>query len=171
MTATPQNSAPGRSEGTARRGAPAPPQPLRRITVLYDAECPLCRALSGWLAQQPALIAVDLLPADSPRAHNRFPELDHAATVREITVVGGSGEVWTGAAAWVTVLWALRGYRRLSRRLGTPVGMPMARAAVLAAARIRAVTRADPLPPETDHDPYREAWTIVACTERCELDH
>ncbi|MFE2870197.1 thiol-disulfide oxidoreductase DCC family protein [Embleya sp. NPDC059259] len=167
------NTVPGRSEGTARHGVsdPEPPAPIRRLTVLYDAGCPLCTALSDWIARQQTLVAVDLLPADSPRAHNRFPELDHPATVRELTVVGGGGEVWSGAAAWITVLWALRAYRGLSRRLATPVGMPMARAAVLAAARIRAVSRREPLPPYPYADPYREPWTVVACDDRCEIAH
>ncbi|MGW1996318.1 thiol-disulfide oxidoreductase DCC family protein [Embleya sp. NPDC001921] len=169
----PENTVPGRSEGTARHGAPAPepPTPIRRLTVLYDAECPLCTALSDWIARQPTLLAVDLLPAGSPRARNRYPELDHAATVRELTVVGSAGEVWSGPAAWITVAWALRAYRGLSYRLATPMGMPMARAAVLAAARIRAVTRRQPLPPYPDEDPYLEPWTVVACGDRCELEH
>ncbi|MFF7243460.1 DCC1-like thiol-disulfide oxidoreductase family protein [Embleya sp. NPDC008237] len=173
MTAEPENTVPGRSEGTARHGSPdlEPPAPIHRLTVLYDADCPLCTALCDWLARQQTLVAVDLLPADSPRAHNRFPELDHAATLRELTVVGGGGEVWSGAAAWVTVAWALRAYRGLSHRLATPMGMPVARAAVLAAARIRAVTRSEPLPPYPYADPYREPWTVVACADRCEIEH
>ncbi|MFE3199349.1 thiol-disulfide oxidoreductase DCC family protein [Embleya sp. NPDC059237] len=171
MTISQGNTAPGRSEGTARRGTPAPPPPVRRITILFDADCPLCTALSGWIARQPTLIAVDLVPAGSPRARNRYPDLDHEATLRELTVVGGSGEVWSGAAAWVTVLWALRAYRGLSFRLGTPIGMPMARAAVLGAARIRSATHRGPLPPDPDANPYREPWTVVECDGDCELAH
>lgn len=94
--------------------------------------------------------------------------------MREITVVGGSGEVWTGAAAWVTVLWALRTYRKLAFRLGTPAGMPLARAAVLAAARIRTVTRQEPEPALRAlpaDDPFHEGWTVVACDEQCEIEH
>lgn len=160
-------------ENAARRPVSLRPPParlpaVRRITVLYDPDCPLCRSVSGWLAGQSTLIAVDLVPANSPRAHNRYPRLDHAGTLREITVVGGSGEVWTGAAAWLTVLWALRAYRGLSFRLATPVGMPMARGAVLAAARIRAVTAKDP-GRTGDDDPYGAEWTTVVCDGGCEL--
>ncbi|MYV97055.1 DCC1-like thiol-disulfide oxidoreductase family protein [Streptomyces sp. SID3343] len=163
-------TAPDRSEGTAGRGAPAPIvlgplPPVRRITVLYDGDCPLCRALSGWIASQPTLIKVDLVEADSPRARNRYPDLDHAATLGEITVVGGSGEVWTGAAAWITVLWALHSYRRTAFRLATPVGLPVARATVLTAARIRAITRTTPV--GSAEDEYYAHWTHVECDDRC----
>jgi predicted DCC family thiol-disulfide oxidoreductase YuxK len=167
-----EGTAPDRSEGTARRGALAPAArgplpPVRRITVLYDGDCALCRAVTRWLAHQPKLIGVDLLQAGSPRARNRYPDLDHAATLGEITVVGGSGEVWTGAAAWITVLWALRSYRRTAFRLATPAGLPVARATVLTAARIRAITRRTPVgSAEDEHHAY---WTNVRCDERCHV--
>jgi len=144
---------------------PVRPPAVRRITVLYDPDCPLCRAVSGWLAAQPTLLAVDLIPANSPRAQNRYPYLDHASTLREITVVGGSGEVWTGTAAWLTVLWALRSYRALSFRLATPAGMPLARGAVLAAAGIRAVTGRK----SVDGDSRESGWAATACDDGCEL--
>jgi predicted DCC family thiol-disulfide oxidoreductase YuxK len=145
-----------------------PLPPVRRITVLYDPDCALCRAVSGWLGAQPTLIAVDLIPAGSPRARNRFPDLDHAATLGEITVVGDSGEVWTGAAAWITVLWALRAYRRTAFRLATPAGLPVARATVLAAARIRAITRKTPV--GSAEDESHAHWTQVECDDRCGVD-
>ena len=35
------------------------------LTVLYDDHCPLCRTFSTWLARQPVLIGLDLVPAGS----------------------------------------------------------------------------------------------------------
>lgn len=123
--------------------SPAPPvvPPIRRITVLYDARCPLCVAVGDWLARRPKLVAVDLIAAGSPRARNRYPDLDHDRTLREVTVIGDAGQVYSGAHAWVVCLWALRGYRTLANRLSSPAGLPLAKAAVLAAARISAATR------------------------------
>ncbi|MDH6225408.1 putative DCC family thiol-disulfide oxidoreductase YuxK [Streptomyces sp. MJP52] len=112
--------------------------PVTGLTVLYDADCPLCRHLRDWLRRQPALVRLDLVPAASEEARRRFPGLDHGATLDEITVVGDAGQVYTGPAAWIVCLWALREHRPLSHRLSTPAGARVARAAVLAASRWRA---------------------------------
>ncbi|WP_436771412.1 thiol-disulfide oxidoreductase DCC family protein [Yinghuangia sp. YIM S09857] len=129
--------------GAAPYALPAAPTvpPIRRITVLYDSRCPLCTAVSQWLARRPKLVAIDLVAAGSARARNRYPDLDHERTLREITVVGDAGQVYSGAHAWVVCLWALRGYRPLATRLSTPTALPLAKAAVVAAAKISAATR------------------------------
>ncbi|MFJ2716954.1 thiol-disulfide oxidoreductase DCC family protein [Streptomyces sp. NPDC087437] len=111
--------------------------PVRGLTVLYDAECALCSFVRDWLARQPQLVPLELLPAGSEQAGRRFPGLDHRATLDEVTVVGDSGQVYRGAAAWIVVLWALREHRPLSHRLSTPTGARLARGAVLAAAKWR----------------------------------
>ncbi|SER36948.1 Protein of unknown function, DUF393 [Streptomyces sp. yr375] len=111
--------------------------PVRRLTVLYDAQCALCRFLRTRLARQPQLVPLEFVPAASAEARARFPGLDHRATLDEITVVGDAGQVYQAAAAWIVVLWALREHRPLSYRLSTPAGAKLARAAVLAAAKWR----------------------------------
>ncbi|MEU5366628.1 DCC1-like thiol-disulfide oxidoreductase family protein [Streptomyces sp. NPDC005925] len=105
--------------------------------MLYDAECSLCAYLRDWLVRQPQLVPLELVPAGSGQARRRFPGLDHRATLDEITVVGDTGQVYRGAAAWIVTLWALREHRPLSHRLSTPTGAKFARGAVLAAARWR----------------------------------
>ncbi|NUP38471.1 MAG: DUF393 domain-containing protein [Streptomyces sp.] len=111
--------------------------PVRRLTVLYDAECALCAFLRDWLVRQPQLVPLELVPAASEGARRRFPGLDHGATLDEITVVGDGGQVYRGAAAWIVTLWALREHRPLAHRLSTPSGAKIARGAVLAAAKWR----------------------------------
>ncbi|MEV4437625.1 DCC1-like thiol-disulfide oxidoreductase family protein [Streptomyces sp. NPDC049577] len=111
--------------------------PVRRLTVLYDAQCSLCVFLRDWLARQRQLVPLDLVPAGSEEARRRIPGLDHAATLDEITVVGDGGQVYRGAGAWVVCLWALAEHRPLAHRLSTPSGMRLARGAVLAAAKYR----------------------------------
>ncbi|WP_165985380.1 DCC1-like thiol-disulfide oxidoreductase family protein [Streptomyces sp. YIM 98790] len=111
--------------------------PVRRLTVLYDPDCPLCAFVRTWLERQRQRVPLDPVPVASEEARRRFPHLDHGATLREITVIGDSGQVYRGTAAWIAVLWALDGYRGLAHRLSTPAGRPFARAAVLAAARYR----------------------------------
>ncbi|MEV7416381.1 DCC1-like thiol-disulfide oxidoreductase family protein [Streptomyces sp. NPDC089919] len=121
-----------------------PGSAVRRLTVLYDANCPLCVHLRNWLLGQRWLVPLALVPATSLEAQRRFPQLDHAATLREITVVGDGGQVWTGAHAFVMCLWALAEHRPRANWLATPAGFPFARAAMLAAAKVRQnTTRCD----------------------------
>ncbi|MEU1483302.1 DCC1-like thiol-disulfide oxidoreductase family protein [Streptomyces sp. NPDC005752] len=108
--------------------------------MLYDDGCPLCVHLRHWLRKQRQLVPLDLVPAGGREARDRFPTLDHAATLEEITVVGDRGQVYRGTAAWIVCLWALAEHRPRAHWLTTPLGRPFARATVLAAAKYRSVT-------------------------------
>jgi predicted DCC family thiol-disulfide oxidoreductase YuxK len=112
-------------------------RPLRRVTVLYDAECNLCRTARAWLERQPQAVALEFLAAASPEARARYPFLDPQLTLEDLTVVGDGGEVWVGAKAWVVCLWALEGRQALARRLSAPAVMPKARALVAFVSRHR----------------------------------
>ena len=107
------------------------------LTVLTDPDCPLCRTFAGWLARQPLLVPLDLVAAGSAEAARRFPTLDHARTLEEVTVVGADGAVWTHERAWVMCLWATRSHRGLAERLATPHLLPLARGAAFGAAGLR----------------------------------
>lgn len=108
-----------------------------RLTVLTDPGCPLCRRFADWLARQPLLVGLDLVPAGSAEARARFPGLDHAQTLEEVTVVGSDGSVWTREHAWVMCLWATRSHRRTAERLSRPHLLPLARGAAYGAAGLR----------------------------------
>jgi predicted DCC family thiol-disulfide oxidoreductase YuxK len=107
------------------------------LTVLTDPACPLCRSFAGWLAAQPLLVPLDLVAAGSAEARRRFPGLDHARTLEEVTVVGADGAVWTREHAWVMCLWATRSYRGMAERLAHPRLLPLARGAAFGAAGLR----------------------------------
>lgn len=113
---------------------------VERLTVLYDAQCSLCVHLRQWLLNQRQLVPLDLVPADSAEAHRRFPGLDHAGTLEEITVIGDRGQVYRGTSAWIVCLWALAEHRPKAHWLTTAAGRPFARATVLAAAKYRSLT-------------------------------
>lgn len=104
--------------------------PVRRLTVLYDAQCGLCRRARSWLASQPAYVELEFLPAGSPAACERFPRLDVAATLKELHVVADDGRVWSGARAWVMCLWALCETREAALVLSTPKRLALAQNAV-----------------------------------------
>lgn len=112
-----------------------------RLTLLYDAECPLCRRFREWLERQPLLVPLGFVAAGSAEARGLFPTLDHARSCEQVTVVGDDGAVWTDERAWVMCLWATVHHRRLAERLARPAGLPLAKAAAHTAAGLRGLTR------------------------------
>jgi predicted DCC family thiol-disulfide oxidoreductase YuxK len=100
---------------------------MRALTVLYDTTCDLCRSARVWLEGQPKYVPLTFIPAGSPLAKRRFPEIDAASTLRDLTVIDDQGAVYRGAKAWLMCLWALRDYREQALRLASPTVMPAAR--------------------------------------------
>ena len=100
---------------------------MRRLTVLFDPACALCLRARAWLSAQLQYVRLEFVPAGSELARSRYPELDHEATLRELTVIGDGGEVYLGVKAWLMCLWALREYRALALRWSKPDRMPLAR--------------------------------------------
>ena len=100
---------------------------MRTLVVLYDLRCDLCCRIRSWLLGQPKYVDLAFVPAGSAEARRRFPQLDHDATLEEITVISDRGAVYRGAKAWLMCLWALREYRGWSLELGSPELMPIAR--------------------------------------------
>lgn len=127
---------------------------IHRLTVLYDAHCPLCRAARRWLATRSQLVPLEFVPAGSIEARQRFPGLDPDATLRDLTVVADTGEVYAGDGAWLVCLWALRGHRAMAERLAQPHLLPVARRVVATASSIRERTRdpwAEPVDPQAGY--------------------
>jgi predicted DCC family thiol-disulfide oxidoreductase YuxK len=119
--------------------------PVGRLTVLYDAECGLCRWVRGWLEGSALLVPLDWVPCGSDEARRRLPHLDHDRTRDEVTVVADTGEVWSAEGAWILCLWATAAHRDLAVRLGSSAaGRRMARAAALSVA---ATVQGRPAPP------------------------
>ena len=110
---------------------------VRRLTVLYDADCPLCRRSRDWLAGQAQLVPLVFVAAGSAEAVARYPSLDHGDTLRKITVVGDNGAVYTGERAWLVCLWALRTWRSASIRFSRSGGQSSVRVAARVADRLR----------------------------------
>jgi predicted DCC family thiol-disulfide oxidoreductase YuxK len=111
------------------------------LTVLYDEGCPICRAARRWLAGRTQLVPLVFVPAASAEARARFPGLDHAATLRDLTVVADDGTFYVGDGAWLACLWALADHRATANRLASPHLLPAARRFIKAASAVRASTR------------------------------
>jgi len=108
-------------------------QPVTKITILYDAECGLCKFAKTWMRSQAALAAIEFVAAGSAQARRMFPQLP----IDELAVVADTGEVWLGDHAWIVCLWALRDYRDLAFRLTSPALRVMARQAFVAVSKNR----------------------------------
>jgi predicted DCC family thiol-disulfide oxidoreductase YuxK len=123
---------------------------IHGFTVLYDEYCPLCRAARRWLGSRAQLVPLEFLPAGSAAARQRFPGLDPADTLRDLTVVADTGDVYVGDGAWLACLWALVGYRGMANGLARPHLLPMARKIIAAASAVRERTRAGDAPGARD---------------------
>lgn len=101
---------------------------MRKLTVLYDYRCGVCRRCKDWLKRQPQFIELELLAAESLEAQQRFPTLA-CGEPEELIAVSDEGGVYRGDAAWLMCLYALKEYREWSARLAAPELRPLARAA------------------------------------------
>ncbi len=95
----------------------------RRLTVLYDDLCPLCVRCRDWLARQPCLVEVELLPARSSAVRERYGELPWVG--RDLVVIDDRRRAWVGSPAFIVCLWATARYRvwayRFARRPFAPI--------------------------------------------------
>ncbi len=102
---------------------------MKRLYVLYDGECGLCRRLRGWLARQLSYVPLVFYSIQSPELTARFPGIQKFDPTEQLLVVSDEGWLWRGESAWITVLWALREYREWALRLAHPALRPLARRA------------------------------------------
>lgn len=96
----------------------------RRLTVVYDDECELCRRCSTWLRFQPTYVPLELLPVSAARQEPRLAGIPWLGA--ELVVLDGRGRIWVGAAAFIVCLWATRDWRAWSYRLSGPSFAPLA---------------------------------------------
>ena len=93
---------------------------MRRLTILYDADCALCRRARAWLERQSQYVPLVFVPAGRDEARRRFPGLDHEATLNDLTVIADTGDIYRGPKAWILCLWALRDYRSTALTMRSP---------------------------------------------------
>ena len=88
---------------------------MTQLTVYFDARCGLCVTMVSWLAGQRQLIPLLCTPKNE--------------SADDLVVCADTGEMWSGDAAWLMVIWALDEYRGWSYRLASPELLPFARQA------------------------------------------
>ena len=87
---------------------------VQHLTVLYDSQCQVCRRARSWVMGQATYVPVTFIAAGSPHAQERFPHLDHGATLRDVTVLDDDGRFYRGDRAWIMILWAVVSTRLLA---------------------------------------------------------
>lgn len=110
---------------------------MRELTVLYDESCGLCRRARSWLERQRQFVRLDFVAAGSEEARSRYPDLDHEASLVDLTVVADSGEIYLGPKAWILCLWALEGYRQTALTMRSPGAWWAARRLITSISRNR----------------------------------
>lgn len=102
---------------------------MRRLYVLYDAECGLCSRVRRWAEKEPTFVELEFVAAQSARAYWWFPTLVRPGHPEELVVVNDEGGVYREDTSWIMVLYAMQQYREWAMRLARPGLLPHARAA------------------------------------------
>ncbi len=102
---------------------------MKRLTVLYDAECNFCIRCVRWLRRQPAYISLEFIPSGSEAVKAKYPHVNLPATATDLVVIDDELRAYYGSKAYIICLYALEDYRELSYRLSSPGLWPYARRA------------------------------------------
>jgi predicted DCC family thiol-disulfide oxidoreductase YuxK len=100
---------------------------MKRLYVLFDQECGLCRNCREWMERQPAFVQLHFIPLQSPDIGRHFPGIEKMDLRDSLVVVSDEGDIYQGHKAWIMCLNALRDYRAWSQRLAHPVLLPLTR--------------------------------------------
>ncbi len=111
---------------------------MKRLYILYDRQCGICRELMAWMKIQPAYLELHLMPSDSPDAMKTFPEFAKPGKPEELIVISDEGAVYRDVQAYIMCLYALEEYREWAMRLASPALLPLARQACRFLSRNRA---------------------------------
>jgi predicted DCC family thiol-disulfide oxidoreductase YuxK len=81
--------------------------------LIYDANCPVCRAAADWIRRNAAApAALDFLPCGSDATRKRFPTIDEDSCLRAMHLVLADGTILAGERAFPEILRRTRRYRR-----------------------------------------------------------
>ena len=100
----------------------------RRAVLVYDGECPMCRASALWLMRLALSRGhLEILPCRSPVRAERFPEITEAACLSAMQLVLPDRRVLAGADAVPQLLRRIRGLGWLAGFFALPLMRPLAR--------------------------------------------
>ncbi len=89
-------------------------EPLPAV-LIYDAECPVCRAAADWVRRNAAVPgAFEYLPCRSAETRSRFPSITEAACLHAMHLVLPDGTILAGEKALPEILRRSPRYRRVA---------------------------------------------------------
>ena len=81
--------------------------------LIYDAECPVCRAAADWIRRNAeAPDTFELLPCRSEETRSRFPAIAEAACLQAMHLVLPDGTIFAGEEALPEIVRRTRRYRQ-----------------------------------------------------------
>ncbi len=110
---------------------------METLFVFYDGECGLCSRTRNRLARMVQTIPLVFVAYQDPAVQAVFPALSLLNPEQNIIAVSDTGDIYEGDSAWITILWALRDYRRWAIRLARPRWRPHAKRVVETIAKNR----------------------------------
>jgi predicted DCC family thiol-disulfide oxidoreductase YuxK len=97
-------------------------------TLIYDADCPMCRASALWLMRRALSAgALEILPCRSEARRARYPAVTEAACMSAMQLVLADGRVLAGGDAVPEILRRVRGWGWLASVFALPGVRPIAR--------------------------------------------
>jgi predicted DCC family thiol-disulfide oxidoreductase YuxK len=83
------------------------------VVLIYDADCPLCRAAADWVRRNAVVTdTFDYLPCRSAETRSRFPAIPETACLQAMHLVLPDGTILSGEKALPEILRRTRRYRR-----------------------------------------------------------
>jgi len=108
------------------------------VALVYDAECPVCRAVVDWVRCNAVLPdPFDYLPCRSEETRSRFPAIAEAACLQAVHLVLPDGAILAGERALPEILRRTRRYRRAAVLFRLPCAGTVSRFLYRAFARRR----------------------------------
>jgi len=108
------------------------------VVLIYDAECPACRAAADWVRRNAAHPgSFECLPCRSAETRSRFPAIDEAACLQAMHLVLPDGTILAGERALPEIVRRTRRYRRAAILFRLPGAGTLSRLLYAAFARRR----------------------------------
>ena len=103
-------------------------QALAPATLIYDADCSMCRASALWLMRRALSSgALEILPCRSGVSRRRFPQVTEEACLTAMQLVLADGRILSGADAVPELLRRIRGWGWVAGVFSVPLVRPVAR--------------------------------------------
>lgn len=97
------------------------------LLILYDAQCPVCRAARHWLERRAPAGSLEFLDCRGDERARRLPEVSESACLEAIHAIRPDGATRVGADALPWLLSTIPRWRWLGRALSMPLIRHLAR--------------------------------------------